>query len=105
MENIIIIKVTWYKDSNFQKINQRASEGRLYDYIMAKSKLKTLPAVFQHNYLGLRVEGKRVGLTSLVVLVAAAARKLSSAAEVNNEAESLGPKGTKLLKPYIPALP
>lgn len=44
--------------------------------------------------LGLRVEGKRVGLTSLVVLVAAAARKLSSAAEVNNDAESLGPKGT-----------
>ena len=42
MENIIIIKVTWYKDSNFQKINQRVSEGRLYDYIMAKSKLKTL---------------------------------------------------------------
>ena len=51
------------------------------------------------GYLGLSVEG--VGLTSLVVVLvaAAAARRLSRAAEVNKEAESRGPKDTKLLKP------
>ena len=52
------------------------------------------------GYLGLSVE--EVGLTSALVVVlvaAAAARRLSRAAEVNKEAESRGPKDTKLLKP------
>ena len=45
---------------------------------------------------------EEVGLTSALVVVlvaAAAARRLSRAAEVNKEAESRGPKDTKLSKP------